>query len=281
MINFVKRLILMAAVVPLFYLLCTVLRGYHHLALNIAIAVVVGGGIVELARLARLSGEPASCRAVPVAACTLVPVAYLEVSGVLPAMSLALWVISLVGAALVATVVSAQRHGAEASFRRAATWVLQVLYPGFLATFLVRIAVLPNPSLHYLLFFCLVFSNDTSAYLAGRTMGGRTAVGLAVSPSKTAVGFIAGFVMSIVFALIFRAAVPEAFPGPGWMIAIGGVVGITTILGDLVVSGLKRAAGVKDSGNLIFGRGGVLDSLDSILLSAPVFVVLVRLAGGG
>ena len=279
MITFVKRLILTAVAVPSFYALCIVLDEYHHLALNIAIAVVMAGGVVEAARLGRHSGEPVSTVVLPIAASTLVPVTYLELAGIVPAPVLALWFTALVGSVLVATVVKAQRHGAEASFRQAATWMLQLVYPGFLATYMVRMAWLPHAPLQYLLFFCLIFTNDTSAYLAGRIAGPGTALGLAASPAKTAVGFVTGFLMSIGFAVIFRLAAPHAFPGMGWMIGIGAMVGVTTILGDLVESAMKRSAGVKDSGRLMFGRGGVLDSVDSMLLSAPVFVVLMRLAG--
>lgn len=280
MVTFVKRLILTAVAVPCFYALCIVLEQYHHLVLNIAISVVMAGGAVETARLGRHSGEPVSRIALPIAAATLPPVTYLELAGILPSGILALWFTALVASVLVATVVKAQRSGAEASFRRAAAWMLQLVYPGLLAGFMVRIAWLPHASLQYLLFFCLVFTNDTSAYLAGRIAGPGTALSLAVSPAKTAVGFVTGFLMSICFAVIFRVAAPQAFPGMGWMIAVGAVVGVTTILGDLVESAMKRSAGLKDSGRLMFGRGGVLDSVDSMLLSAPVFVLLMRLAGG-
>jgi phosphatidate cytidylyltransferase len=57
------------------------------------------------------------------------------------------------------------------------------------------------------------------------------------------------------------------------------VIGVAVILGDLVESGLKRSASVKDSGVVIPGRGGLLDSVDSMLLSAPLFFGLMRLAG--
>ena len=99
-----------------------------------------------------------------------------------------------------------------------------------------------------------------------------------VSPNKTLVGFIAGFCTSIGVAVLTKLTVPDFVPMfYPVMVLIGGIIGFTTILGDLVESALKRSSQLKDTGNLIPGRGGVLDSLDSALLSAPVFYFLMKI----
>jgi phosphatidate cytidylyltransferase len=63
-------------------------------------------------------------------------------------------------------------------------------------------------------------------------------------------------------------------------LALGLCTGATVILGDLLESGMKRSAGVKDSGGVIPGRGGMLDSIDSMIFTAPLFYYVILLAGG-
>jgi phosphatidate cytidylyltransferase len=141
-------------------------------------------------------------------------------------------------------------------------------------------------------FLCAVFFNDTAAYVFGgiyrliqqshaRKMGRDWSPRYVfpVSPKKTVVGFIAGFLFSPAVLISAQALFPDALPGE-WTTAllIGSAVGIATIVGDLIESAIKRSATSKDSGEIIPGRGGVLDSVDSILYAAPVFYYLFRYA---
>jgi phosphatidate cytidylyltransferase len=86
------------------------------------------------------------------------------------------------------------------------------------------------------------------------------------------VGFIFGFFASplvIMLGCFFR---PSLFPGgPAVAALLGVLLGLFTIVGDLFESGIKRSFGVKDSGTIILGRGGLLDSLDSLIFTAPLF----------
>jgi len=94
------------------------------------------------------------------------------------------------------------------------------------------------------------------------------------------VGFIAGILGTGIVYTVFRLAVPSLLPASlmqGIVFCL--VMSISVIFGDLVESGLKRSAHVKDSGIIIPGRGGLLDSIDSMLLSAPLFYGLMRLFG--
>ena len=85
-------------------------------------------------------------------------------------------------------------------------------------------------------------------------------------------GFAAGVLASVGVALLFKAVLPGLLPiGYGGTALFGAVAGLLTIAGDLVESALKRSAFVKDSGGIIPGRGGILDSIDSWLLTAPMF----------
>jgi len=218
---------------------------------------------------------------VPLAAATIPLAAYCESAGLLPREAFVLWLAFLLAAVLAHSVVAAERHPVARGLPRIAGLAVQLIYPAFFGSFITRIAGLERAGMLYLLFFCLVFGNDTAAYLAGRAVSPRTALGLKASPAKTAVGFAAGFAVAVGTAAAFRAIAPAAFPYPFWiMCAVGGVVALTTFVGDLAESAMKRSAGVKDSGAIMFGRGGILDSVDSLVMSAPLYYLLFRLLGG-
>ncbi|ADK81971.1 phosphatidate cytidylyltransferase [Sediminispirochaeta smaragdinae] len=151
-------------------------------------------------------------------------------------------------------------------------------YPGMFLTFLVKISSLQYPRLKILLFLTLIFSNDTFAYLAGRSFGKRSRHPFAVSPNKTVAGFIGGFIGSAAAGSLFLFLVPDSLPfSLPAALPFFFLIACTANLGDLVESACKRAAGVKDSGRFMLGRGGVLDSTDSVLFSAPFFYYIVLL----
>ena len=118
----------------------------------------------------------------------------------------------------------------------------------------------------------LDFACDSAAYLFGRAFG-RRPLFPRISPKKTVEGTAAGVVAAAVVTLLMA---PLLGLGLGWALALGLLGGVGAVLGDLGESLLKRAAGVKDSGRLFPGHGGLLDRLDSLLF---VFVV-VYLVGG-
>ena len=113
----------------------------------------------------------------------------------------------------------------------------------------------------------LDFACDSAAYLFGRAFG-RRPLFPRISPKKTVEGTAAGVVAGAVVALLVAPLLGLA---PGWALAIGVLGGAGAVLGDLAESLLKRAAGVKDSGWIFPGHGGLLDRLDSLLF---VFVVV-------
>ena len=119
--------------------------------------------------------------------------------------------------------------------------------------------------------FALVWLADISAYFAGRRYG-RRKLAPRLSPGKTLEGLIGGLVGVSAYAWISGVWILEfrgLALGSWWMLAI--VVALSSVLGDLVESQLKRRAGLKDSGKLLPGHGGVLDRVDSILAAAPVY----------
>lgn len=155
--------------------------------------------------------------------------------------------------------------------------VTSLIYPGFFALFLVLISSLADPVFAYLAFFSMVFINDTAAYVFGMLFG-RNSQGVSpISPNKSIPGFVAGPAFSVGVALLFLLLRPDVFGHrTGTAIVTGAAVAAATVVGDLFESVLKRSAGVKDSGVLIPGRGGILDSVDSVMVAAPVFYFLIR-----
>ena len=122
-----------------------------------------------------------------------------------------------------------------------------------------------------LAFFFLVWAADTGAYIAGRTMG-RHKLAPAVSPGKTREGAIGGIVAAMVFAGAGAWALGYGEGRLVGFVVLGAWVAVISIVGDLTISMFKRYAGIKDSGTLFPGHGGVLDRLDSVLAAAPWFV---------
>jgi phosphatidate cytidylyltransferase len=121
----------------------------------------------------------------------------------------------------------------------------------------------------------VTWGNDTGAYFAGRFLG-RHKLYEQVSPKKTWEGFWGGMVAATLLAVIvsFTPLVPE-FRGID-AVLLGVVAGVLGPLGDLAESMLKRAFGVKDSGKIMPGHGGLYDRLDALLFNAPWVLVFVR-----
>ena len=158
----------------------------------------------------------------------------------------------------------------EQAFVRWAWTVAGILYVGWLLSHLVALRGLDDG--RNWVFFALftTFASDTTAFFVGRAMG-RHHLASHISPGKTWEGAIAGVVAAITTSLVFILPTPfslhlsyrQAMP-------LALLVSVFGQLGDLVESLLKRNMGVKDSGKLIPGHGGVLDRLDSIVFAGIV-----------
>ena len=114
--------------------------------------------------------------------------------------------------------------------------------------------------------FILIWSSDTFAYFTGKFFG-KHKMAPKISPKKTWEGFAGGVVLTLVLGFFVEKYFPEL--RGNWMV-VGVLVAVFGPLGDLVESQLKRNFGVKDSGNIIPGHGGILDRLDSFIICAPV-----------
>lgn len=125
----------------------------------------------------------------------------------------------------------------------------------------------------------IVWAADSFAYFTGKSMGKRK-LAPALSPNKTVEGLMGGIagaaaVAAILGILVLDFGVSHLVP---WMIA-GIAAALVSVIGDLYQSGLKRSAGVKDSGNILPGHGGVLDRIDGVIAAAPVFAGIWSVLG--
>ena len=165
------------------------------------------------------------------------------------------------------------------TFSRIGGESLILLYPGLLITFIQRLTALNHPTQSLLLFFLLVFGNDVFAFLFGMSLG-RSNKGLVkVSPNKSIAGFVGGTLSTVLLAVLFCIFVPGIKDDVSILqaIVLGLLTSIAANIGDLIESAFKRSANVKDSGHLIPGRGGLLDSIDSMLAAAPIFWVVLSI----
>jgi phosphatidate cytidylyltransferase len=177
-------------------------------------------------------------------------------------------------APLVALVLLAFALGRGADYESvtaAAATLLGAVYLGALGGTIAALRVLPptgqGPWRVVLLLAVQVFS-DSFAFFVGNAIG-RRRLAPAISPGKSVEGAIGGLVGGIIGALGVRAVGLPALP-LAHAIGLGAAVAVLGIVGDLDESLLKRWAGVKDSGTLFPGHGGMLDRLDSLLFGAPV-----------
>ncbi len=127
----------------------------------------------------------------------------------------------------------------------------------------------------------VVWASDSGAYFAGRAIGGPK-LAPSISPNKTWAGAIGGVVSALAFSILFAVSTPEMGTGMV-MILLSPLLAVLSQAGDLYESHLKRVAGVKDSGTILPGHGGLLDRLDGLVPVAPVvaLVMAIHFSWGG
>lgn len=158
---------------------------------------------------------------------------------------------------------------------------LLVIYSGFLITFVARMTVWTNSTAYLSVFLAMVFGCDSFAWLIGMLFGKGNRGLFLVSPNKSIAGFAGGVLGTIGIGILAWNIFPQAFPGSVYKVVILGLIAsVSAIFGDLIESVLKRSAHYKDSGKVIPGRGGILDSIDSILLLSPVYFIAIQLLYG-
>ncbi len=175
-------------------------------------------------------------------------------------------VLILTGALGFVELVSLRRAGAPAIVEGV------LLIAGCVSLYFLR--TLGDPSGSLLITILAVWAADVAAYIVGSSFGKRK-IAPTLSPGKTWEGTLAGFVAAA--GVVLLAMAPTGIYV--WAVLAALTIGPVAFAGDLLESWLKRRAGVKDSGTLLPGHGGVLDRIDSLLAAAPLVAALIVLTG--
>ena len=168
------------------------------------------------------------------------------------------------------------RSPLEQSLRDGAMTLFGVLYLGLTLGTLSMTRLLPLGE--WLIFFLLLvtWASDTGAYIVG-TLYGRHPLAPTISPKKTVEGLVGGLIAAIIAGYAARWWFLPDLSGLDCLI-LATLLTITGFWGDLTESAMKRSVGMKDTGGILPGHGGMLDRLDSLLFTAPVFYYYVTMA---
>lgn len=264
-----RRLYAALIFIPLFYVLVRYLPPIAFFGL------VVGASWLALVELYRLHFQPRLATMAIIfgqVMATLV-LGHLQWPDALPLHPLLFFIIA---ATLLWYLLS--KHDFSRSLVDVSVLIFGMLYIGFTLGHLLLIRALPDGI--FLIFFVILvtWAGDTGAYYAGVRMG-RTPLATRISPNKTVEGLLGGCLLAVVTAFIARSWFIPSFTIVDALV-LGVMLTMAGLMGDLSESMFKRGAGVKDSGSLIPGHGGMLDRLDSLLLTAPTYYYYVILVKG-
>ncbi|HYZ21491.1 MAG TPA: phosphatidate cytidylyltransferase [Rhodopila sp.] len=198
----------------------------------------------------------------------VLPAAVLLTAAGLPRTALLLVAVGMIGAGIAGGGLSAARPLG-----------FGIPYLGLAPVALAWLRLAPQAGLvNVLVLLVTVWASDIGAYAVGRAVGGPK-LAPSISPGKTWSGAIGGLAAAALTGLIACLVLGGVHPGRAAAIAL--LIGLVAQLGDLFESRLKRHFGVKDSGSLIPGHGGLLDRLDAVLAAAPAGALLVLVLGRG
>jgi len=238
---------------------------YHREIFAVVVAVAVVLGIREIVRAFSASGIHLSLVALIVASLAL---------------SYATWNWGIAGLAVATAIalplllIQLLTKGPEGFVASATGTVFSLLYLPFLGGFLILLAHTSTGLERIMTFVVLVGCNDTFGYIVGVLIGKHPLVPK-ISPKKSWEGLIG----SLIFTVLGGALAFKYIMGMHWW--IGAVVGLmivfTATCGDLIESAMKRDLALKDMGTLLPGHGGMLDRLDSVLISAPALWLALEL----
>jgi phosphatidate cytidylyltransferase len=226
--------------------------------------VITAGGAVALYEFLRMSSPEGEQKHIPlviiVGLLPLVAVSFWDSSALTLSLFLALLILIIV------TVVSYPSLDNGLLFL-ARLW-FGIFYITFCSAHLILLRSLPQGIYWLLVLTAITVASDTGAYYVGRSLG-RTKLYPALSPGKTRAGAVGGIFGGMLGGLVVAAFFVEG-ANLAMVALLSLVLSVIGIMGDLIESLIKRVSGVKDSGQILPGHGGLLDRCDSLLLTTPV-----------
>jgi len=272
--QYIPRLLIFFIGLPLILLVPIFLPFYNQLAVCVVTVVMSGLGSIEFARMHKARGIFVS-EIFAFLTGTLMPIsAYFILQDLLPKELPMFALIILVLGMLTTRIFVKNEEEVAQILPEITAWMSVIVYPSLLTLFIIKLGSMEHSTLLLLSFFAMTFGNDSFAWFFGVFFGKKRKIFI-VSPNKSIAGFIGGSMTSVIALSVFAFLFPNVFRGPIFIWSITGFfVGCGAILGDLSESALKRSAKTKDSGDIIPGRGGVLDSIDSLIFAAPVYYYL-------
>jgi phosphatidate cytidylyltransferase len=262
-----RRVYAALAFVPLFYALVRHAPPLAFFALVAAAALLC---VAEFYRLHfREKGLPAAVMTLGFGATALILSSFQWPGGV-PGQTIVL--IVLIGSLLHRL---CARRAAAHGLTEPAVVAFGPLYIGLCLGHLLLIRAMPEGEFLIFGLFLITWAADTGAYYVGTSLG-RHKLAPSISPNKTIEGVAGGLVAAVLAASLAQIWFLPSLTNTD-CVALGCLLTIAGLLGDLAESAMKRGAGVKDSGSLIPGHGGMLDRLDSLLFTAPAFYYYVWL----
>jgi phosphatidate cytidylyltransferase len=142
-----------------------------------------------------------------------------------------------------------------------------ILYISWFFSFIIKLKYLPSGANLVLFLIILTKGGDMGAYFIGTAIGKHLLIPR-ISPKKTKEGTIGGFLITLILSILCKPLLPDL---SYWQLLVAGIlIGTVTPIGDLAESLFKRDCGVKDSGGSLPGLGGILDMMDSLLLTSPI-----------
>lgn len=277
MTNLKLRLLLIFTVIPLVFAIIFLLPFLNYLATHVLAALLMITGSYEVWKLFFNSSSKKELVPALLIPAAISAITYMEDAKII-AEGTILYAVGMILFMIFASQIFVKDEKEFKNInKRISTLTVIVIYPGLFFSFAPRLTALPYPSLTLIGFLVIVFMNDIFAYVFGMLFGRSNRNIFPISPKKSLAGFIGGFLFSIAGALIMYFMGTPIFGGKIiYPLATGAIIGIMAPVADLCESAIKRSANTKDSGNYIPGRGGVLDNIDSLIFSAPVYYYIIK-----
>ncbi|MCL2294706.1 MAG: phosphatidate cytidylyltransferase [Spirochaetes bacterium] len=276
MSNLTLRILLIFVAVPLLFGIAF-LHHFNFLVLALAGAFFLISGTYETWKLFYGKLEKSDFVFVTIIAFSIPVIIYFENAQMLPYNTVFYFSGVLIFFIFIYQIFNRNENSYSEINKKTSAMLVLMFYPGLFFSYALRLPTLHYPSFAIILFLWLVFFNDICAYVAGMLWGNNNRNIISISPKKSLVGFIFGFLSSIAAVSGFYFVNPRFFAeNYYYALFLGAAIGIVSIVGDLVESAMKRSANTKDSGDVLPGRGGILDNIDSLIFSAPVFYFTVK-----